>query len=96
MNNTNDLISCCGADCGACPCYGNMCKGCNASCGKVFHAPEGKECGIYFCCRIKNGFHSCGECKKLPCELILNTRDPALSDEEFMKTVDERVNRLKK
>ena len=22
----------------------------------------GKECPIYYCCRIQNGFHSCGEC----------------------------------
>ena len=42
-------------------------------------------------CRIQNGFHSCGECEKLPCDLIPGTRDPALSGEEFTKTVDERV-----
>ena len=47
------------------------------------------------CCRIENGFKSCGECSKLPCELILGTRDPSLSEEEFMKTVDERVKRLR-
>ena len=91
----NDLISCCGSDCSACYCYGEMCKGCNAVCGKVFHAPEGKECPIYYCCRIKNGFHSCGECDKLPCDLILGTRDPSLSEEEFMKTVYDRVKRLR-
>ena len=95
MTNRNELISCCGSDCGACYCYGNMCKGCSALCGKVFHAPDGKACPIYECCRIQNGFHSCGECEKLPCDLILGTRDPSLSEEAFMKTVDERVNRLR-
>ena len=91
----DDLISCCGADCASCNCYGEMCKGCSAVCGRVFHAPEGKECPIYACCRIQNGFSSCGECGKLPCDLILGTRDPSFSDEEFRKNVAERVKRLK-
>lgn len=91
----NSLISCCGMDCSACYCYGKMCQGCNASCGKVFHCAEGEECAIYHCCRTKNGFRSCGKCDKLPCEIILGTRDPNLSEEEFMKTVEERVKRLK-
>ena len=38
---------------------------------------------------------SCGECSDLPCSLILGTRDPSMTEEEFMKTVDERVKRLK-
>ena len=91
----NSLISCCGMDCSTCYCYGKMCQGCNAACGKVFHCAEGEECAIYHCCRTKNGFKSCGECDKLPCEIILGTRDPNLSEEEFMKTVEERVMRLK-
>ena len=91
----DDLISCCGSDCASCNCYGELCRGCNAVCGKVFHAPEGKECPIYACCRVQNGFHSCGECEKLPCDLIMGTRDPSFSDEEFRKNVAERVKRLK-
>ena len=91
----NELISCCGSDCSTCYCYGKMCLGCNAACGKVFHCPEGEECKIYHCCRTVNGYKSCGECDKLPCDLILNTRDPNMTEEEFMKSVEERVNRLK-
>lgn len=91
----DDPIGCCGADCAACDCYGKMCQGCNAVCGKVFHAPEGKACPVYDCCRLQKSFSSCGECGKLPCELILGTRDPRLSDEEFMRTVSDRVKRLK-
>ena len=93
--NQNELISCCGSDCSACYCYGKMCKGCNALSGKVFHAPEGKACPIHDCCRNQNGFDSCGECEKLPCDLILGTRDPSLSEEEYMKTVNDRIKRLK-
>ena len=42
MSELSEMISCCGSDCSACYCYGEMCKGCNAVCGKVFHAPDGK------------------------------------------------------
>ena len=44
---------------------------------------------------MKNGYKSCGECSKLPCDLILGTRDPKMSEEEFIKTVDARVKRLR-
>ncbi len=44
MTGRNELISCCGSDCSTCYCYGKMCQGCNAVCGEVFHAPEGKAC----------------------------------------------------
>ncbi|MCR5249251.1 MAG: hypothetical protein K6E50_01445 [Lachnospiraceae bacterium] len=46
MNDRNGLISCCGSDCSTCYCYGEMCKGCNAVCGKVFHAPEKRKTEI--------------------------------------------------
>ena len=55
MSELSEMISCCGSDCSTCYCYGEMCKGCNAVCGKVFHAPDGKECPIYYCSRIQNG-----------------------------------------
>lgn len=90
-----EKISCCGSDCGNCSLYGNLCTGCKEAYGKVFHAPEGKECPIYHCCRTLHGYVFCGECDSLPCEIILGTRDPNLSEEEFMKTVTDRVNRLK-
>ena len=59
MKSQNEWISCCGSDCGTCSCYGKICNGCNALCGKVFHAPEGKACPIYECCRNQHHFHSC-------------------------------------
>ena len=61
----------------------------------------GSDCSKCYCygkmcqgCNIK-GYKSCGECSELPCGLILGTRDPSMTEEEFMKTVDERVKRLK-
>ena len=90
-----DVISCCGSDCSTCYCYGDVCKGCNEICGKVFHMPAGEECPIYICCRVQNGYYSCSECEKLPCGLIYDTRDPGMSDEEFKRNVSDRVDRLK-
>ena len=55
-------------------------------------------CAVRFFTHLKEknvGYKSCGECSKLPCDLILGTRDPKMSEEEFMKTVDERVKRLR-
>ena len=88
-------ISCCGTDCGSCGLRGNLCQGCNESSGKVFHAPEGRACPIYECCRSEKKYDSCGACDQLPCGTILGTRDPSLSEDEFMKTVSDRVARLR-
>ena len=88
-------ITCCGADCSTCDLYKKMCEGCNELKGRVFHAPEGKACPIYECCCEKNGFKHCGKCSKVPCSIIMETRDPSYSDEEFQKDVKERVARLK-
>lgn len=89
-------ISCCGADCSGCGCFGNMCKGCNASLGKVFHVPEGQACPIYECSINQKGMKGCGECGNVPCEIWRRTKDPAYTEEEFERNIQERVNRLKK
>ena len=91
-----NMISCCGTDCSKCGCFGNMCKGCNASLGKVFHAPEGQACPIYECSIHQKGMKGCGECEHVPCEIWRKTKDPASSEEEFERNIQERVNRLKK
>ena len=95
-DKTNEDISCCGTDCLTCSCYGSMCKGCNKSEGKVFHAPEGKACPIYECSINQNGFKDCSACKSIPCDIWREARDPSYSDEEFENSIWERVERLKK
>ncbi len=94
MENKLDL-SCCGTNCSVCSFYGNMCAGCNACKGKVFHAPEGGVCQIYECSILKNGYEDCKNCAELPCAIWRATKDPALSDEEFENSILERVNNLK-
>lgn len=86
-------LSVCGTDCSACYCYGNMCSGCNACEGKVFHSPEG--CAIYECVIHKKNLKHCGKCKELPCGIWRATRDPKYSDEEFEENISMRVQALK-
>ncbi len=88
-------LSCCGSDCSACSCFGSMCQGCNAANGKVFHAPAGKACPIYSCCVQKHKFATCLSCNSLPCDIWRGTKDPALSEQQFEATIQERVNNLK-
>lgn len=100
-NETNQkekgaLVSVCGTDCSACYCFGNMCNGCSACEGKVFHAPEGKACPIYDCVRNNKCMQNCGECGEVPCKIWLETRDPKYSDEEFKENVAMRVQALQK
>ncbi|MDE7431767.1 MAG: DUF3795 domain-containing protein [Lachnospiraceae bacterium] len=87
-------LSCCGTDCGSCGCYGNLCEGCNERKGKVFHAPEGKACPIYECSINKNAYKNCGQCKEIPCGVWRSTRDPKYSDEEFNKSIENRMKAL--
>lgn len=87
-------LTCCGTDCTACGCYGNLCRGCNESLGKVFHAPEGQACPIYECSAKNEG--GCAGCGSLPCDVWRGTKDPSYSEEEFEKNIAERVARLRK
>ncbi len=89
-------ISCCGTECTKCSFYGNPCKGCNASLGKVFHAPEGGACVIYECSVNQKKYKTCKTCESLPCEIWRKTKDPSMSDEEFEKSIQERIERLRK
>lgn len=89
MNN----ISICGSDCSKCSCYGSLCKGCNSCEGKVFHTESG--CGIYNCCVKEQQYEHCLQCDKVPCDMWRKTRDPELSDEDFEKNINGRLETLK-
>lgn len=88
-------MSCCGIECKKCGFYGSLCKGCNECQGKVFHAPYGKACPIYVCSVQKKRLATCKDCEQIPCTIWKETRDPQLSDEEFEKSIEERVKNLK-
>ena len=88
-------LSCCGIECAACPLYHSKCEGCNATCGKVFHALKGKACTIYACCVQKHRYTTCVSCGKLPCMIWQSTRDPAMTDEEFEHSISQRIDALR-
>ncbi len=89
-------VSCCGTECGNCSYYGNLCKGCNETDGKVFHAPAGKACPIYQCSVGKCKFATCAACGNLPCDIWMATKDPNLAQEAFDENVRGRVENLKR
>jgi hypothetical protein len=88
------MISPCGIKCSECSSFRRECNGCIACDGKVFWADD--ICPIYECVMIKNKYQNCGECEKLPCQIIYDCRDPSISIEEHENGIKERVNNLKK
>ncbi len=88
-------LSVCGTDCSACPLLGNPCAGCSAARGRVFYTSEGKPCAIYACCANKHRFATCASCDRLPCGIWEATRDPSMTDEQFRKSIEDRVSALK-
>ncbi|NQV19089.1 MAG: DUF3795 domain-containing protein [Armatimonadetes bacterium] len=89
MKNLSKCGVCCSIDCKA---YKIECDGCNELEGSVSWAKfYGKIlCPIYECAE-QNGFLSCKECGKVPCEIWISTRNPVFTDEEFQADIDSRL-----
>jgi len=87
----------CGVICETeCSAFGKECKGCNQLKGKpAWVSFIGKEtCPIYICVAEK-GFKSCGECDKKPCDIwLIETKNPSISEEAFMKDINSRLKNL--
>ncbi|MCX6153522.1 MAG: DUF3795 domain-containing protein [Candidatus Kapabacteria bacterium] len=90
--------SVCGVDCSVCNFFNDKtCAGCDAVQGRTFWALEhlGGACPIYDCAVNLKNLKSCAECDLLPCEIYFKMKDPAWSEEEHLKMIDVRVNKLK-
>lgn len=91
------LLAPCGVDCGGC----HLSKQCGGSCygikGKPFYLKDfGVEtCPLYDCPVNQNGFKTCAECEKLPCELFYSWKDPSMSEEQHLESIEQRVKSLK-
>ena len=88
----------CGIICGeyeACKEAG--CSDCRAIQGKPFYLKEfGMEvCPMYDCPVNKKGLNSCAECEELPCDIYYDWKDPSMSDEDHINSINERVKALK-
>jgi hypothetical protein len=90
-------ITACGLICRDCPFLGPKCAGCAPSAGKPFWAAEFglAGCPIYDCAVNQRGYATCGQCPSLPCDVFTKLKDPNLSEEEFQRSLHERVARLK-
>lgn len=91
-------ISLCGLDCGECEFFEKTCAGCYAVGGSTFWAQEmmpGKVCPLFKCAFTDHEYESCGDCNELPCALFLQMKDPSTSDEEHLKMIQVRVERLR-
>lgn len=90
-----EALSCCGMACKSCEYYGTLCKGCNESQGRVFHAPEGQACPIYECSVQQHRYGNCKDCDSIPCEIWRRTKNPSLSEEEFEQSIKQRMEQLR-
>lgn len=90
------MLCVCGACCEGCSYSGECVGGCAKLQGRVFWTQyiDAEVCPVYQCAK-NNGYKTCGECAKLPCETWFMLKDPAISAEEHQKSIDERVARLK-
>jgi hypothetical protein len=41
-------------------------------------------------------YNNCGKCSSLPCKMWYDLKDPSLSEEEHINSINERTNILKK
>ena len=91
------LYAPCGVDCEGCP-YQEDCKGsCYACEGKPFYLKDfGVEvCPLYDCAVNQRGYKTCAECEELPCQLYYDWRDPSMTEEAHIQSINERVAGLK-
>jgi hypothetical protein len=87
----------CGLVCRDCKFLGAPCQGCVASEGKPFWVADFAPgvCPIYDCATAQRGYSTCGQCASLPCDTFTKLKDPDMTDEEFQRSLSERIGRLK-
>jgi hypothetical protein len=77
---------------------GQSCTGCVAAEGKIFWTQfmNLDTCPIYDCCRNEKKLTHCGVCAELPCQIYFATKDPTMTEEAHLKSIEDRVVVLKK
>jgi hypothetical protein len=95
--DTMSQITVCGLVCRDCGFLGATCQGCAASEGKPFWASQFglPVCPIYDCATKQRGYSTCGQCPSLPCDTFTKLKDPNMTEEEFQRSLNERIGRLK-
>ena len=88
----SEFISICGSDCSVCKSL-KTCGGCKNAKGKVFYL-KGDTCPLYECA-TKKPCKNCGGCNIKQCKKFMSYKDPSMSEEEFEKWVDIKIDNLK-
>ncbi len=90
------MVTVCGLYCNECHSYQGECNGCREVSGKPYWVQYiGEEvCPIFNCCEDM-GIVNCGKCNDIPCKKWYDLKDPNLSEEEHLKSINERVAELK-
>lgn len=90
------MLSVCGASCDGCAHVAECGGTCEETQGRVFWAKylNLEVCPLYQCVR-DHGYKDCGDCAKLPCETWFAIRDPAATDEQHRKSIDDHAAKLR-
>ena len=71
----NEIIGCCGIDCGLCPRFQTKNDSACPGCGGYNFKEKHPSCGFLTCCVIKNGLEVCSDCKDYPCKRFDTEKD---------------------
>ncbi len=87
----------CGLICESCSFTESCGGGCHEGGGKPFYIKDfGVEvCPMYDCAVTQKGYTTCGECAELPCQIFYDWRDPSMSEEQHLQSINARVEALK-
>ena len=91
------LLSPCGIDCERCDYYKSCGGGCHKIEGKPFYLKDfGVDvCPVYDCPVTKKGYKTCAECAELPCQIFHDWKDPSMTEEAHINSINERTKILK-
>ena len=87
----------CGWHCNSCSYCSQGCSGCRETGGRPFWTSTSniEVCPVYHCCAERELLEHCRLCPQLPCDTFAGWRDPSMSDEEFEKSLAERIDALR-
>jgi hypothetical protein len=92
------IISACGLVCTDCNFYNNACSGCFNVQGKTFWAKDHTEkgiCPLFDCAVNLKKLEHCGNCSELPCKKFHDLKDPNITKEEHLESINKRVEILR-
>lgn len=89
-------LSPCGINCHECQVKESCSGDCHASEGKPFYIKDfGFEvCPMYDCAVNQKGYKTCAECPELPCKTYYDWKDPDMTEEEHIQSINDRVKLL--